>query len=278
MKNEINSKKIVLKLGGSITTYKNVTSFPLELEKIKNQASDYIRSDVIKRLVEEIKTVTKENKIELIVTLGVGPFGHFLVKHWKELEDKMIVYKSVLLFTKVIANYFDDGGLKVDICDPTNLCRYKKGELIMDDLWSSVQKSLRAGHIPIIFGTMIPTDSNSKYDGYAVLSADRSSVELAIKWNADKIIMVMDEDGLYDNDPKFDKDAKFVKFVKFDEKLEIKESGVGIDVTGRISGKIENLQTAAKNGIRGQLINGLKEGYLKRALEGDESIGTLIIL
>lgn len=70
-------EKIVLKLGGSILTKKDVKSFPLGIEEIKRHANEYIRHDKIKRIGKELKDALSEKIIQLILVNGVGPFGHF---------------------------------------------------------------------------------------------------------------------------------------------------------------------------------------------------------
>ena len=46
-------KKILVKIGGSVTTKKTATGFPLEIEQIKRVAGNYINFSPIKRIARE---------------------------------------------------------------------------------------------------------------------------------------------------------------------------------------------------------------------------------
>jgi len=270
-------KKIVLKLGGSILTKKFVESFPLKIEEIRKDASFYIRSHNIRQLIPQITSALKQTKLTIV--LGVGPFGHYLVQNIKKLEKIETVHESVYCLSSIVVNSFRNSGLNVELFDPFETCSYiGDNSFDLDGLWEMIQNSLKGGNIPVTYGDIVSASgTKGKYGNYEILSGDRQCLEFAMKWKADKIIMVMDEDGLYDKYPKLHEDAKLIRIVRPNQKLNIIDEGIGADATGRIKSKMEILQIAAKNGITGQLINGLKKDCLKNALMSDEIIGTLVL-
>ncbi len=83
------------------------------------------------------------------------------------------------------------------------------------------------------------------------------------------MIYVKDEDGLYTNDPKKDKNAKFIPEITAEELIARDLQDVVVE-----RAVIEMMQNA-KNGRQIQIINGMKEGNLTKALNG-EHVGTII--
>jgi len=84
-----------------------------------------------------------------------------------------------------------------------------------------------------------------------------------------RIIFVKDEDGLYDRDPKKHKDAKLIEKTTLPALLANMPEELILD---------EQLFRAFKNARhvkRVQIVNGLREGMLARALAGEE-VGTVI--
>ena len=116
--------------------------------------------------------------------------------------------------------------------------------------------------------------------GGTVISGDDLITLIAELWEADKIISVMDVGGLYIGNPKLSSEVKLIRSINASEgiaKLGIEYDSKTIDVTGGIGEKIDKLIETARKGIKGQIIGGLEYDHIKRALLGDESIGTLIL-
>lgn len=251
-------KKIVIKLGGSVITKKDVKDFPMNIEDIKRNADDYIRREDVERLGREISEATGESNCQLILINGVGPFGHFLVSKKQPLE---LVHKSVEFLNEKLIEYLDNE-LKIESVAPFDTCKYGNGNFDVVNLWKECERILNSGKIFSIYGDML--------EGYKVISGDDLAVILAEMWGADKIIMTLDVDGVFDKHPS-KKDARLIKKLTGSEKIKFEEGT--IDVTGGLKEKIRKLQSCR---IKSQIINGLVNGNLKRAMLGDESIGTII--
>lgn len=271
-------EKIVVKLGGSIVTYREKKDFPLTLNEITRNASEHIRKADVKRLVNEIYSA---NNFPLIVVNGVGPFGHYLVKYQNKLDKKEIVHESVAFLNELLANYFKESGIKVKSCHPFEKCVYLGDGKFdkVEDLLECGKPALEENGILLTYGDIVPAVKGVKgnCEPYQVISGDDLVGLLAEIWGAEKIIVATDVDGLFYKDPKVFKDAALIKELRSGKRMAISKTGKRIDVTLGMRGKVRKLQIAAEKGIRSQIINGLKKDNLKKALLGDESIGTLIL-
>lgn len=272
--------RIVLKLGGSLIVNKDIV--PTSVQDLKKNSQKYIKNSVIKRCVKEISSAIRGTSIQLFLIHGAGHYGHFLIdkQRWKELGDIEIVHNYCDFLNKMVVKSFKQFELKIKVLPPFKTCFYdfEKREFNVNNLWGLATKALEKNQIPITYGDVIPTNprNKGKHGGYEVISGDDLSVLTARLWNANKIIMAMNVDGLYDKNPKKYKNAKLLfKKINPEQKISI-STEKGIDVTGGIVEKIKKLQLAAKDGIKSQIVNALKEGILERVLKGDESIGTLI--
>ncbi|MEM2935298.1 MAG: acetylglutamate kinase, partial [Candidatus Thermoplasmatota archaeon] len=103
--------------------------------------------------------------------------------------------------------------------------------------------------------------------GIDILSGDQIVSYIANNFSAEKVIFLMDVDGIYDKNPK-EGDAKLIE--KIDEKIKIKASKGFFDVTGGIKNKIEE---AMKIDCDVYFINGKIKGNLTKAIKG--KIGTV---
>lgn len=257
-----NTQKIVLKLGGALITKKDTESFPLGIEEIKRHANEYIRTDEIKRISKELKAVLDEKNIQLVIVNGVGPFGHFLVKHKRPSDE---VRASVKLLNEKLVSELRKIGIDAVPIPPSESCEFVDGRFDISYLWEVGKVLLEEGKTLSTYGDVL--------QGGKVISGDDLIVLIAEHWQADKIITATDVDGVFTGDPKTG-DAKIIKRLT---NQNIKYTVSNIDVTGGMASKVEKLkQVAVKHGVRCQIINGLKEGNIKAALLGDESIGTLI--
>jgi len=267
-------QKIILKLGGSILTKKDTKDFPLSIEEIKRRADEYIRASDIKRIGRELKGVLNKKPLQLILVNGVGPFGHFLVKHKRPDEE---VRASVRILNDKLISELRLAGLDVVPIPPSESAKFADEKFDISYLWSVAEMLLEEGKIPSTYGDML--------EGGKIISGDDLVVLLAERWQADRIVVATDVDGVFTKDPKIHKDAKFIRFLSGGSKSEDEygisyEISYGIsvtDVTGGMESKVEKLKRAAKLGIKSQIVNGSKAGIMEATLLGDEKKGTLIL-
>lgn len=93
---------------------------------------------------------------------------------------------------------------------------------------------------------------------------------IAEVFGARKMIFVKDEDGLYTADPKKDPGAKYVSRISVQELLAWDLNDLIVERA------VLDLLLTARNIKKVQFVNGLKPGQLTAALNGDESVGTVI--
>ncbi len=104
---------------------------------------------------------------------------------------------------------------------------------------------------------------------------DNLSAQIAVLLNAGMLIILTDQDGLYDRDPHLD-DARLIPRVEqIDEHIRnlagLSVSGLGV---GGMATKIQAAQLATRSGIRVVIANGRTPNVLTRLVAG-EALGTL---
>ena len=251
--------KFAIKLGGSVITYKDAN---------KPKA----REDVIKRLISEVSKFPPP----FILTHGAGSYGHPLVDKWMkgELRDFNEIHKSVEKLNEIILGYCKKFNLPVDCFPPFKTVTYN-GKFDLKELWKYGKESLENGRVLMTYGDIVlPREgTRTKYNGFEILSADVSTCFLAKQWKAERIIWVVDKDGIYTKNPELYADSKvIIKINGKDYKARFETNK--IDFTGGLQEKIKQ---SLKVGIESLVINGLVPRNLLKTLNGDKTIGTLII-
>ena len=260
------TKPVVLKIGGSVITDKN--------------GDLAAKTEVINRLAEE---VAKANVKNLIVVHGGGSFGHPTAqKHgikdgfkqdgqrigFAETHHVMTVLNG-LVMDAFVWHEIPAVSIAPSSCVITESGRIKK----LED--EALRMLLKMEFTPVLYGD---TTVDEKL-GFTVLSGDQIAAYLALKFNACKIIMGVDTDGLYDVDPKVNKNAKLFSSLTLKELREIQgklATPSTTDVTGGMFGKVNELFPAVEKGIPVSIVNGAKRNRVYRALIGEKVEGTVI--
>jgi isopentenyl phosphate kinase len=139
--------------------------------------------------------------------------------------------------------------------------------------YSIFQKYLDLGFLPVSYGDV----ALDKKLGFSIYSGDLLVQQLAAQFKPEKVIFVMDEDGLYTANPKKDKHAVFLEKVTIKDlqKLTTKADSHA-DVTKGMEGKLKTIQNIAKNGVDTVLLNGNVHNRLFDTLKGKKTKSTLI--
>jgi isopentenyl-diphosphate delta-isomerase len=151
----------------------------------------------------------------------------------------------------------------------------KNAQSIATQSLDSIETCLNLGILPILYGDII-FDINGSF---SIISGDDIILELCkhIKnYQVSKVIFSMESDGLYIQER--DDDKKFLSEIDIDELDDLKLADLGqkIDVTGGIRGKINKIKEICKLRIPVQLINGLNQDTILKALKNQEVISTSI--
>lgn len=259
-------KPIILKLGGSVITRKEKPLTP--------------NKRAIKRLAREISQAKAER---LIIVHGGGSFGHPVAKEYgiaEGFKDKLQLIgfskttQAMTMLNEMVVEALLNMGIPAVAVRPSSFIVTKHGRIEKSE-WNIVAKLLELDFVPVLYGDAV-LDSAI---GFTILSGDQLVAELAIKLNAERIIIAVDVDGLYTADPKVDGSAKLIKNINLKQLEELKdkiERSKLADVTGGMLGKINELTRAVMHGIPVLIVNGLKPNKIYKALRKERVVGTII--
>ena len=260
------ARTTVLKIGGSVITDKG--------EELK------AHTHVIDRLADEIQ---KANRKNLIVVHGGGSFGHPSAKR-NSIKDGFKNPSQLLGFAETHHFMTVLNGLVMDSLIMHNVpavsvtpssCITTESGRIKNFEDTPFRIMLKMGFTPVLYGDSV-TDTKQ---GFAILSGDQLVSALAVKSNAERIIIGVDVDGLCDADPKTEKSAKPFPHVTLEELKRLQSrisKPASADVTGGMFGKITELIPALEKGVPVTIVNAAKPNNVCRALRGEKIEGTLI--
>jgi isopentenyl phosphate kinase len=259
-------KPIILKIGGSVITDKDG-----ELAA---------KTEDINRIAEEIKRAGTDN---LVIVHGGGSFGHptaqkYGIKEGLKDPAQKVGFAETHHVMTVLNGLIMDALVWHEIpclsITPSSVALTENGRIKFFDE-TVVRKCMQMGFVPVLYGDAVLDEKI----GFTVLSGDQLVAYLAIKLKAEKIVIGVDTDGLYEADPKVDKNAK--PYLKLNlEQLKKVQAKIGkaqtTDVTGGMAGKIAELIPAVEQGINVQIVNATRNLRILRGLTGERIEGTII--
>ena len=256
---------IIIKLGGSVITYKESPIPKARTRTIKNLG------------LELIEIYKKDYRI--ILVHGGGSFGHTLAKKYHVNEGKIPeepeeafyqIAKVTQDLNNIIMDQFIKSELPVISLLPRNFVTNVNGK--MQDFDFKIIKSLLDKNlIPVLCGDIV---FDSKLF-CSIVSGDTLISFLGKKLAASQVIFLSDVNGIFDKNPKISKDAKLIKEVNhknLKKSLNGIEAGSRADVTGEMRGKILSIKKGLVN-IKVSIINGQRNGNLTKTLKG-MAVGT----
>ncbi len=259
-------RPVVLKLGGSVITEKDRPLTP--------------NLQAIGRLAEEID---RAKVSPIVIVHGGGSYGHPIAKTY-EIAGGLKDQAQLVGFSKtheamvslnrlVVGNLLDRGSPAFGMA-PSSFILTSKGRIQIFQ-GEILTRAIKTGLIPVLYGDAV-LDTKQ---GFAILSGDQIAALLAVKLKAERLIMGVDVDGLYDSNPKKDSSARLISRLTLEEVPELmnKIGGAEVsDVTGGMLGKVSELTAPVARGIETVIVNALKPGYVYRALKGEKVVGTRI--
>ncbi|MBI2196015.1 isopentenyl phosphate kinase family protein [Candidatus Daviesbacteria bacterium] len=263
-------KLLIIKLGGSVITY-------------KDSPTPKARLDTIKRLAKEIAQIYQQNKYQLILVHGAGSFGHPIAKKYNlhqgmktkqqelafSLMDQQMIELNSIIIQALLKN-----NLPAISLPPRSFVQQSAGKFAGFDS-QIIKNCLDQNQIPVLFGDGVLDD---KW-GCSIISGDTIVSYLAQKLHTHQVIFLSDVDGIYTSDPKTDQTAKLIPEISnknFNKVIKGLTPTKRHDVTGEMQGKIISLQRGLKD-VPVAIVNGLKAKTLQQVLM-QASTGTKLLL
>ena len=267
---------IILKIGGSILTKKDL-------------AKPEVDFDNLNRVASEIKEAIYSNNFNhdlvdgLVFVHGAGSFGHPPAKKHKigqpfkeeEYLEKRIgfaeIQNEVKKLNSIICDVFIQHGIPC-VAIPPSAFITTHNKRVYDFNLNLIKEYIKEGFVPVIYGDVV-LDNDIKM---AVISGDQVIQYIAKFLKSDRIVLGTDVDGVYTKNPKTHDDAVHIDKVSSIKDIEALESTTNVDVTGGMVGKVKELLELANLGIESEIIDASEPGSISKALQGMEVRGTKI--
>ena len=253
----------IVKLGGSVIT-----------DKTKECC---FKQEVMDKLSASIKKANKP----LILVHGAGSFGHILAKQYKlnegykktgQIKGFSLTHEKVQQLNSLVLQSLHKYEIPAVSISAHSIVRLNNHELEKIDC-NIFQDYLNKEFIPVTFGDVV-LDKKLRF---SICSGDLLVKALAEFFKPEKIVFVIDEDGIYTSNPKIDKKAKLMESMILEELDELSSSlDSHADVTGGMAGKIQTIKDIAKMGIDTVLLNGNKPVRLYKVLVGEKTTCTVV--
>ena len=252
-------KRVVIKVGSSVLT----------------DTPTIINFNAFASLVDQIAWIKNRGYELVIVSSGAIVIG--MRKLGLTERPKSIPLKQAAAAvgqTGLIENYdrfFKEKNLKVGQVLLTNLIL--KNRSLFLNARNTLFTLLELGVIPII-----NENDSVVVDEIKLGDNDNLATIITNLVEADLLIMLTDQDGLFDTDPKKDQKAKLVPLVKkIDKEIEkLASKTKSIQGVGGMATKIIAAKNATKYGVPVIVANGRIHGILKSIFQGEE-VGTLFL-
>lgn len=253
----------ILKIGGSIATFKN-----------RRRLS--VRRNLLRKIAKNIKKALDQKKFRLIIIHGSGSAGHGLAKRYalktgvngdrKKWRGALLSRIANQKLNSSITEIFSQEDLRITSVHTASAIVQTNGKITGFNL-DVISESLKKECVPLLYGDMV---FDAALD-MSICSGDAIAPYLAQKLKAQKIFFASDIDGIFTQDPHIHKKAKLIGKISLSEiheKSRLSESH-NTDVTGGLLGKIEKLSPLLKTDLeKVEIFNGFNEENFEKALLG----------
>ena len=254
---------IIIKLGGSVIT-----------DKTKECT---FKIETMDKLAENIKKANKQ----IIIVHGAGSFGHILAKEYElnqgykrleQIKGFSLTHEKVQALNLLVLQSLQKNDIHAVSISPHSSIKLNNHKIQKMD-YNTFEEYLKKNFTPVTFGDVVL----DKTLGFSICSGDLLMETLSKYFKPEKVVFVIDEDGIFTANPKIDKKAKLIKKTTVKELKTLTTSADNhADVTGGMAGKILTIKKIAKNGIETILVNGNKPDRLYKVLVGEKTISTIV--
>jgi len=253
----------IVKFGGSVIT---------------NKAKECcFKQEIVDDLAAQVKRAGKE----IILVHGAGSFGHILAKQYKlnkgfkqkkQLQGFALTQAQVQRLNNLVLASLQNHGLAAVSIPPHAVVTLNNHRVSRLD-YHMFDHYLRLGFLPVTFGDV----ALDRTLGFSICSGDLLVQMLAARFKPEKVIFVLDEDGLYTANPKTEPNASFIETVTVKDLQKLTtSSNAHADVTKGMEGKLETITHIAKAGVDTILLNGNVHNRLYNILKGKQTRYTVI--
>lgn len=257
-------RPVIVKLGGSVITDK--------------RRPFVVKRAVLRRLARELAAV----KGPLVVVHGGGSFGHPVASKYRiaegyrdktQLMGMSLTHRAMERLNANVVEALQKAGLPAIAVQPSACVVVSGGEIRSMEL-APVKKLLELGIVPVLYGDVVPDLSR----GMSILSGDKIVAHLAVELGASRVVMGVDVDGVCVEDPKKAKHVEIVRRITPADRELVASLGAaeGKDVTGGMGSKVRELLALAERGVESEIVNATKPGILKRTVQGERGLGTVV--
>ncbi len=254
---------IILKIGGSVITNKT--------------KQNSFKQSVMSNLSKEIKKANKE----IILVHGAGSFGHILAKKYDlnkgyvrkdQINGYSLTHANVQRLNTLVLDCLHKNNVPGVSLSPHTVLKLSNHKL-SEINYRIFEEYLKSHFVPVTFGDVVLDEKL----GFSICSGDLLVSTLAEHFRPEKVVFVIDEDGLYTANPKINKNAKLMDDVTLKD-LEMFTTAMDshADVTRGMGGKIDIIKNVARLGIDTVLLNGNKPGRLYHVLAGKDTKCTVV--
>jgi isopentenyl phosphate kinase len=243
----------ILKIGGSVLTDK--TRF--ESAKIGE----------IDRIAAEIAG----HSSGLILVHGAGSFGHIHAKEYNlaerfSPEGVLETHRSVVRLNEIVVESLRRAGSSPVPVHPSSFTLLKNGRIEVIET-GPVVEMVKRGLVPVLHGDV----AMDRAKGAGIVSGDQLVSHLARSLRPEIVALGTAVDGVIFR-------GEVLAEVRREDLSRIgSELGpsAGVDITGGMKGKLEELLDLANEGVRSTIFNAEKKGMIERVLAGERA-GTLV--
>jgi isopentenyl phosphate kinase len=259
---------ILIKLGGSLIT-----------DKTKPLTA---RLRVIKRLSNEIHEARQQISEVLVIAHGGGSFPHKFADDYKtnlgiidceSYKGISLVQNAAAILNRIVVKSLIEAGENAISIQPSSAIIAEDGRIKrwymrpMQDMWMHNLLTVPYGDVAM-----------DRVKGCCIISTEEILNFLARRLHSRRIILAGITDGVFTRDPR-DPEAELIPEItnaNYHDVRRYLSGSRGIDVTGGMLHKIDRIFELTEIGVEAEIINGMKEGYLKRTLLGESGLGTRI--
>ena len=261
---------LLLKLGGAIITDK--------------ERPMTVRSDVLRRLVQEVARARQElgPDVWLIIGHGSGSFAHVPAKRYGTMDGfqdadgrlgMAIVQDAAAQLNRIVVEEFLHAAVPAVSLYPSNTVVLKDRQVLAD--FPTVGEAyLHQGLVPVTCGdVLVDTAQGCTIWSTEDVLAHWAKRALAARWRVLSVVHVTEVVGVLDAQGNLAPTVTPASWPSIEKAI---TETKGVDVTGGMGKKLVESLSLAKMGVHSKILSGLTENNLFQALVGEPWVGTTV--